>query len=122
MAVGEGNYYSSFGKFGAKFEYSDMELDANEDLGITNYSFGYGSVNFKNTLKKSGPVKAKYEMETYNYGDLSKISNIKSETEKELKVSYKDVTISAPTGFEEKDVIDTEPSEYLITLSSFLSL
>ena len=115
----EVNRYTNFGKFGTKVEYSGMELDVDNDLDMYEYAFNHGTMKFKNTLKKSGPVKATYELESYDFGSLSDVSKINTKVEKELKVSYKDVSISVPTGFEDIAAVDGNPS---ISFSRFLSI
>lgn len=121
FALGEGNYYTSFGKFGAKYEMTQMDLDSTKDplTNITEYGFEYYDIEFKNTLKKSGPVKAEYNFDTYSYGDPRSQSNINNEVESELKVNYDEISIVAPTGFAETDVTTTVPT---VDVSKFLSL
>jgi len=121
FALGEGNYYTSFGKFGAKYKMTDMDLDSTKDqiTNTTEYGFAYGEIEFKNTLKKSGPVKAEYKIDAYSYGDSRSQTNINNEVESELKVNYDEISIVAPTGFAETDVTTTEPT---VNISNFLSL
>jgi len=122
MALGEGNYYSSFGSFGAEFEYSGMDLDVKNDNGLNDYKFSSGTINFENKLKKSGPVKAVYQKSTYEYGELDKKSKINTESEGKLTVSYDEVSIAAPAGFTDTDALPGNPADSLITFSRFLSL
>lgn len=124
MALGDGGYYSSFGAFGAEFEMTDMDFDTSQNpiTLLQEYSFNHSSGKFKNTLKKSGPVKAELEVTSYSYGDSQTKTEIRTELDKELNVSYDEISISVPTGFTEEHKTLVPPTPDKITFSTFLGL